>query len=317
MPGSLHSIPRRLLWVPKVRKWHDKMHSPDKILGAPASDEKLWHQFTRSVGLSLMMLLGPLTRLFRKNAWIKLRTCGTRIRIKHIRPIRPKKKFIITLTRLPQSVQVAKRCIESARRHDEHHGLEIFPAVNKFEALDFFIRHGLSWHNLEVHMHTSKDPWPQMGCFASHYMLWKRCVELAEPIIILEHDTMFVSPIPSLKFKHVIVLSRPIFPPRMNVEAIEQPCPREVFYPLHQLDTGHCYAITPEGAGLLLRATERQLLPPVDNFIRKSIVDILHYRPHLVDLDYQFSTIEQRAPDCLAPEETWKSFKSDPEPCED
>ena len=27
--------------------------------------------------------------------------------------------------------------------------------------------------------------------FASHYLLWKKCVELNEPILILEHDVIF------------------------------------------------------------------------------------------------------------------------------
>ena len=318
MLGLLYSIPRHLLWVPRVRKWHDKMHSPGKILGTPASDEKLWRQFTRSIRLALEMYLNPLTRLYRNNTWVKLRTCGTRVRINHIHPVKPKKKFIITLTRLPQSVQVAKRCIESARRHDEHHGLEIFPAVSKFEALDFFIRHGLSWYQLEENINRKKNPLSEMGCFASHYMLWKRCVEIAEPIIILEHDTMFLSPIPSLKFKHVISLAQALYmPPRIRVGAIKQPRPREVFHPMRRLDTGHCYAITPEGANLLLRAAKHRLVLPADAFIQKELLDILHYRPPLVGFDYKFSTIDKRDSGCMSPEETWKNFKPDPEPCED
>ena len=28
-------------------------------------------------------------------------------------------------------------------------------------------------------------------CFLSHYSLWKKCVELKEPIMILEHDVEF------------------------------------------------------------------------------------------------------------------------------
>jgi glycosyl transferase, family 25 len=32
----------------------------------------------------------------------------------------------------------------------------------------------------------------QLGCFVSHYLLWEKCVEMAEPIIILEDDAILL-----------------------------------------------------------------------------------------------------------------------------
>jgi GR25 family glycosyltransferase involved in LPS biosynthesis len=34
------------------------------------------------------------------------------------------------------------------------------------------------------------------GCFMSHFLLWKKCIELNETIAILEHDGMFIRNIP-------------------------------------------------------------------------------------------------------------------------
>lgn len=34
------------------------------------------------------------------------------------------------------------------------------------------------------------------GCFMSHFLLWKKCIELNETIVILEHDGMFVRSLP-------------------------------------------------------------------------------------------------------------------------
>jgi glycosyl transferase family 25 len=34
------------------------------------------------------------------------------------------------------------------------------------------------------------------GCFLSHYLLWEKCISINEPIGILEHDALFVRPIP-------------------------------------------------------------------------------------------------------------------------
>ncbi|MEZ9323151.1 glycosyltransferase family 25 protein [Vibrio sp. 10N.286.51.E5] len=28
----------------------------------------------------------------------------------------------------------------------------------------------------------------ELGCFASHYLLWEKCVELNEPIVVIEDD---------------------------------------------------------------------------------------------------------------------------------
>lgn len=34
----------------------------------------------------------------------------------------------------------------------------------------------------------------QLGCFASHYVLWEKCVELGGPIILLEDDALILEP---------------------------------------------------------------------------------------------------------------------------
>lgn len=40
---------------------------------------------------------------------------------------------------------------------------------------------------------TSMTP-AQLGCYASHYLLWQKCVELGRPIIILEDDAVLQKP---------------------------------------------------------------------------------------------------------------------------
>jgi GR25 family glycosyltransferase involved in LPS biosynthesis len=34
------------------------------------------------------------------------------------------------------------------------------------------------------------------GCFLSHFLLWEKCIELDEPIMILEHDALMIRPLP-------------------------------------------------------------------------------------------------------------------------
>lgn len=39
--------------------------------------------------------------------------------------------------------------------------------------------------------YPTKEPNKRIACFLSHYLLWKRCIELDEPIIIHEHDACY------------------------------------------------------------------------------------------------------------------------------
>lgn len=65
---------------------------------------------------------------------------------------------------------------------------EYFEGIKASEAQRFFDHHGLV---------KAPDPsvrWNDatMGCFASHYALWQKCVDLNEPIVVLEHDGIMV-----------------------------------------------------------------------------------------------------------------------------
>ena len=59
------------------------------------------------------------------------------------------------------------------------------------------------------------------GCFLSHYLLWEKCIELDEPIMILEHDALMIRPLPKNileLFTHHCVLDYAIHEP--NYEEI-------------------------------------------------------------------------------------------------
>ena len=65
---------------------------------------------------------------------------------------------------------------------------EYFEGVKASEAETFFKEKGLK---------KSADPsvkWNNatMGCFASHYSLWEKCLTINEPIVVLEHDGVMV-----------------------------------------------------------------------------------------------------------------------------
>ena len=51
--------------------------------------------------------------------------------------------------------------------------------------------------------YPTKEPNRRIACFLSHYLLWKRCIDIDEPIIIHEHDACYFNqdPLPLEEFE--------------------------------------------------------------------------------------------------------------------
>ena len=278
-----------LLRLHRVQRWRNNLSREFSLLGAPASDEKLWRELKGRVKIPLWR---HVKKFFFKTGWVrKARTLAVRFRLRAVKPVKPAKKYIITLTDVPASVEAARRCIESAKRHGEDDGLEIFAGVGRREVRDFFIRHGLTQGRLLRPVNLSAAA----GCFASHYKLWLRCLELGEPIIVLEHDAVFRTFIPPLRFKHVITLSvNEVFlrPTLRFIHALRKFEGKEVLHLWPYIPGTACYAIKPEGARKLVEAASRQFVPAVDCFMSRENVDLVYYHPSPVVPDERFSTIE-------------------------
>lgn len=100
------------------------------------------------------------------------------------------KTFIITLLSSPLSTKLSKECIEQAKTV----GIEttIWPAVN---GLDFG-KQKMQEYQIKPFMLSNMNLPGIVGCFLSHFELWLKCIELNEPIIILEHDGYFLRSLP-------------------------------------------------------------------------------------------------------------------------
>ena len=235
-----------------------------------------------------------------------------RMRRERIKAIVPAKKYLITLVRLPDSVAAAEKCRASAKLYGEDDNIEIFPAISQYQSEAFFIKHGIRWHLSSSTLYNRAA----MGCFASHMSLWIKCIELDQPIIIMEHDVVFESRIPALAFKHIIRLSSlsfscsPVlnkkYPLRNNTE---------YYYPCSHLIGAGAYAITPQGARLLIeKAHTVDYVSPADWHIEKNTVDIIMYNPPpLRQINYFSSlTTEQRGKDLESPATVWSRYRHEP-----
>lgn len=132
------------------------------------------------------------------------------------------KAFVIALKNNKYSNEVADRCIESGKLFGIH--VEKFYGVEKEVAEKVMAFHRLKWTwanynsetlidrktNLQQFPYTTTDLRAKIGCSMSHYLLWKMCIALDEPILILEHDAVFIRAMPeNIEFKGICQINDP------------------------------------------------------------------------------------------------------------
>jgi GR25 family glycosyltransferase involved in LPS biosynthesis len=99
------------------------------------------------------------------------------------------KTFIIRLKDNEHSCEVAKDCYDQAKMFDLD--VEYFDAINGHDAEKHYAATGI-----KKAKKLKKNRAGVMGCFFSHYYLWQHCIEIDEPIVILEHDGYFLDYLP-------------------------------------------------------------------------------------------------------------------------
>lgn len=104
--------------------------------------------------------------------------------------MQPFKCFIIRLEENDHSCKMAQDCYDQAIKF----GIEptFFKAINGYLANQHY-----SKLNINKAGKFKKDKLGVLGCFLSHYYLWKKCVEDNIPYLILEHDGYIIKKLPS------------------------------------------------------------------------------------------------------------------------
>lgn len=126
--------------------------------------------------------------------------------------------------------------------------------------------------------HTGKLSSPGViGCFLSHYSLWRRCIELEEPIMIFEDDVKFYRPYETVDFEDVLILSlgKSSFmeePYKTYLENPQGPAATKRWRN-YSMPGASGYALTPKAAKRLVKFY-RNYFYPADNAINQSIVEI-------------------------------------------
>lgn len=207
--------------------------------------------------------------------------------------------FVITLTQIEESVAASKRAINSAARHGIN--AQVFEAITRDDSME-----RLQLENLACRTEHNKhgDFLAVVGCFMSHYLLWKKCVEIDEPIIILEHDAIIYSDVPFdlLKNSELANIGNPSFGRNNKIKLkwinklkhkISGKSVIQDLYSKKYMPGCHGYYIEPIGAKKLIQGAKDFNICAADIFINKNDFPFIkEIYPWVVKVETDFSTIQ-------------------------
>jgi len=143
----------------------------------------------------------------------------------------------------------------------------------------------------------------EIACFASHYCLWMKCVDLNEPIIVLEDDIIIqphfeegINNILDTNYRFVKLSSINTDSP--NKQKTNRLINKNFILSLNGLDGTQGYYITPKVA-LIFYRNAKKWYKPVDNYIESfwiHNIPTITYNPRLIidHPNYTNTTITQR-----------------------
>jgi GR25 family glycosyltransferase involved in LPS biosynthesis len=187
------------------------------------------------------------------------------------------KTFAIALKDHPVSEKQLKDCLSSAKKNNW--SVEIFWGVYGNTLTP------QNWIDVGVRSHI-RTPGAK-GCWFSHYYLWKKCIDLDEPIVVLEHDAIIQRPWESLEIDKSII--------KFHRHYRKDPTSYKWNHPVcgRWSPSTHAYCISPAHAVTLIEAAKNLGAYPADVFMGSNIISVeLLGEPELVARQNTHSTTE-------------------------
>ena len=195
------------------------------------------------------------------------------------------KSFIICLSKIPASLETATNLRKQLKKY--RMPVELFEGTYGDDAVKLMEQEGRVTHPWGI-KGPNAIPNPEdksmlkiqapgvKGCFYSHYNLWKKCVELDQPIMIWGDDIVLSRPYYPVEFKDVLVLA--LGHPTKSagyMDYLNCPTGEPEAKEFRQTSMPGCcgYAIKPHAAKKLIETYEKTYLP-ADNAINQYHVKI-------------------------------------------
>jgi hypothetical protein len=190
------------------------------------------------------------------------------------------KTFVIAIKGHPISEKQLQDCLDSADKFDWN--------VEVFWGVDGRTITSKTWEEEGLVPRLDKPTMSRpgvQGCFLSHYSLWKTCIELDKPIIILEHDA---------------IIQRPWVPMEINQDLVK--LHRHYAGKKPKIDndsgswskSGHAYCLSPTHADALINFVKKVGAFEADRLIGSNVISFTHLgSPSLVERQNSYSTTNQ------------------------
>lgn len=140
----------------------------------------------------------------------------------------------------------------------------------------------------------------EIGCYASHYSLWQKCVDLNQPILVIEDDAHICSNAKEIKNIVTTKIQQYGFLRlesviRGETTLIENNDKYQISHMSDNFGGTRAYAIAPSSAYQLLNSSKSWSMP-VDNYIGKAYIhgmESYHLNPNFAEVTNSFdSTIQ-------------------------
>ncbi|MCG7496794.1 glycosyltransferase family 25 protein [Vibrio sp. Of7-15] len=180
----------------------------------------------------------------------------------------------------------------------------------KFEFFDAIDGHKEPNHPLFANYNYTKRLWfsngrmpskGELGCYASHYLLWKKCIKMNQPILIIEDDVRvsrslkeFLIDIEKQTLKYGFLRLEPKTD-RCNLYNVEKKQKYKIDFMDNNFGGTLSYSISPETARKLINGSRRWCMP-VDNYIGSVYIHKVYsylFSPSIVSNPHEFETTIQ------------------------
>jgi GR25 family glycosyltransferase involved in LPS biosynthesis len=193
------------------------------------------------------------------------------------------KAFIITLSKIPASLATATAMIAPLASF----GLDVtlFEGVYGDEAVKMADVEKRTLHPIDHNgtptLNNFKVSGPgALGCFYSHYNLWKRCVELDEPVLIFEDDVKIIRPFYPVTFDEILIVAIGSWKEMIDIYKEPIELPAALPYSRSCLPGAVGYVIMPTAAKKLI-SEFKNTYTAADSAVRSSIVK-LQIHSHII-----------------------------------
>ena len=169
------------------------------------------------------------------------------------------KSYIIYLPQFETSTQWANHALATGLDHGWD--VELFAGIDgRTVDGDLWNTTGIAINQTNAKCRVMMERPGVRGCFLSHYTLWKRCIELNEPIGIFEHDIEFCKPAPDAEFDHLL---------KLEGFSLKKPRPAGEWY-----EGARAYILKPAGAQRLVNWVQTNGAIAADVCIGLNVLEI-------------------------------------------